>query len=31
LLRPDSYLALVADTPSPETLTRYFADRRIAP
>ena len=29
LLRPDTYLALVAERPSPDKLTRYFAERQI--
>jgi hypothetical protein len=29
LLRPDTYLALVAERPSPDKLTRYFAERHI--
>ena len=29
LLRPDTYLALVADRPEPDRLIRYFAERHI--
>ncbi|HKD47426.1 MAG TPA: FAD-dependent monooxygenase [Rhizomicrobium sp.] len=31
LLRPDTYVALAAEKPAPEMLTRYFAERQIQP